>query len=358
MAVSKKKSPTNKSSANKKPKSYAEIKSRFQSEELGKLYLLYGEETYLINDFAAMIRKKAFGDEVDGFNLHRLNGPSVEFQRVREGVDALPFLSDHTLVELWNVDVNMLNTDEFRALFKDVPDWCTVVVRQPSGIVPKGNLGIVQDMKKNGFVEEFAEQPADSLSKWISKRFAAEGHTIGSAARERLCFLSGKLMTGLIPEIEKISTAVTAEEISVEDVERYAHHIPEAKAYEMANAMADGNVNKAASLMGELLESGQEPIMVTALLASQYRSLYAAKIFQERRMERDSALFGEITGKYGYGATVTFSTAKKFSKEELREDVRLCANMDYLLKSDQSVGEEARMAELLIRLTMNGKTSH
>ena len=53
-----------------------------------------------------------------------------------------------------------------------------------------------------------------------------------------------------------------------------------------------------------------------------------------------------------------FNTAKKFSLAELREDVRLCARTDRLLKSDQTVGEEDRMAELLIRLTMNGKTGH
>ena len=352
MAASSRKAPA-KGGADK-PKPYKDITARFKKEGLGRIYLLYGEESYLIDSFAALIRREAIGEGNDDFNLHRLEG-NPQLQSVREAVDAMPFMSEHTLVELWNADVNLFNDDAFRALFADIPVWCTVVIRQATGVAPKGTLGIVKQIKKDGFAEQFAEQGEDSLYTWVQKRFAAGGHRIGRKAMDTLCFLSGRLMTGLIPEIEKISAAVTAEEITPADVERYAHHIPEAKTFEMANAVADGNMNKAASLMAELLQSGEEPIAVTALLASQYRSFYAAKVFQLRKMEGDRALFKEVTGKSGYGANVTFDTARKFSLEELRQDVRLCARTDRLLKSDNSIGEEERMAELLIRLTMHGK---
>lgn len=340
-----------------KPKAYKDILARFRQEGLGRLYLLYGEESYLMESFAQLIRSTALGEGDTDFNLRRING-NVDVQALRDALDAMPFMSDNTLLELWNIDVNSLNGDEYRTLLGDIPPWCTVVIRQATGIAPKGNLGIVKQIKKDGFAEQFAQQSDDSLYTWIKKRFAAGGHTIGRNALERLCFVSGRLMTGLIPEIDKLITAVRDEEITEEDVERYAHHIPEARTFEMTNAMADGNLDKAVSLMAELLRSGEEPIAVTALLASQYRSLYAAKIFQMRKMEGERELFKEATGKFGYGANITFSTAKKFGAEELRQNVRLCARTDKLLKSDQTIGEEARMAELLIRLTMNGKTAH
>lgn len=353
MAASTKK--TSAKSGGDKAKAYKDILERFKSEGLGRLYLLYGEESYLIDSFAALIRQEAVGEDNAAFNLHRLDG-NPTLREIRDAMDAMPFLGDHTLLELWNADVNQFNGEDCRAVFSDVPEWCTVVIRQATGVSPKGNLGIVKQLKKDGFAEEFAQQGEDSLYSWIRKRFAAGGHTIGKAALDTLTFTSGRLMTGLIPEIDKLCAAVTAEEITPAHVKRFAHHIPEARTFEMTNAMADGDLNKAASLMAELLQSGEEPIAVTALLGSQYRSLYAAKLFQLRKLEKDKDLFKEVTGKVGYGATVTFNTAKKFSLEELRQDVRLCARTDKLLKSDQTVGEEARMAELLIRLTMYGKT--
>ncbi len=355
MAASTKKAPAK--SGGDKAKAYKDIVARFKSEGLGRLYLLYGEESYLIDSFAALIRQEAIGEDNADFNLHRLNGnPSL--RELRDAMDAMPFMSEHTLLELWNADVNAFNGDDFRALFADIPAWCTVLIRQATGVAPKGTLGIVKQIKKDGFAEQFSEQSEESLYAWIKKRFAAGGHTISRSAMDTLCFASGRLMTGLIPEIDKLCSAVSAEEITPADVKRFAHHIPEARTFEMTNAMADGDMNKAASLMAELLESGEEPIAVTALLASQYRALYAAKVFQQRRLEGNKDLFKEVTGKFGYGATVTFNTAKKFSLEELRQDVRLCARTDRLLKSDQTIGEEARMAELLIRLTMHGKAQH
>ena len=353
MAVSAKKSPAK--GGAEKAKAYKDIVARFKNEGLGRLYLLYGEESYLIDSFAALVRQEAIGQDNAEFNLRRLDG-NPDIRELRDAMDALPFLGEHTLVELWNADVNQFNGDDYRAAFADVPPWCTVLVRQATGIAPKGNLGVVKQLKKDGFAEEFARQSEDSLYSWIQKRFAAGGHSIGRAALDTLTFTSGRLMTGLIPEIDKLCAAVSTEEISPADVKRYAHHIPEARAFEMTNAMADGDLNRAASLMAELLQSGEEPIAVTALLGSQYRSLYAAKVFQLRKLEKNKELFKEVTGKSGYAATVSFNTAKKFSLEELRQDVRLCARTDKLLKSDQTIGEEARMAELLIRLTMYGKT--
>ena len=46
--------------------------------------------------------------------------------------------------------------------------------------------------------------------------------------------------------------------------------------------------------------------------------------------------------------------AYDYALEELRRDVRLCTETDYLLKSDNTTTGTERMAELLLRLAMNG----
>ena len=118
MAASTRKSPAR--GGAEKTKAYKDIVARFKSEGLGRLYLLYGEESYLIDSFAALLRQEAIGQDNAEFNLHRLDGDPT-LREIRDAMDAMPFLGEHTLLELWNADVNQFNGEDYRAAFRTFP---------------------------------------------------------------------------------------------------------------------------------------------------------------------------------------------------------------------------------------------
>ncbi len=315
-----------------------------------RLYLLWGEEDYLVSDFTEKIRAACVPEGNEDFDLKLLEGPGLELRALEDALDAMPFFGGRTFVHLRGVDINKCTDERFRTLLGDVPEWCTVLVTLPPETAPDGRLGIVKLLKSKGKAVEFEARPEGELFRWLTKRFAAHGKRIGQREMERLLFLSGELMNRLIPEIDKVCAYAQGEEVTMADIDAVAHHLPEADAFEMADSIAAGDYDGAAALLSELLAKDTEPIWINAALSTQLRRLYAAKLSQERKL--GAAWFGEVTGSKGYFASRAMETARGFSLEELRQDVRLCAETDWLLKGGSALEGTEILKELLLRLAM------
>lgn len=342
--------------AKKEVLNYKTLVTELRREGPRRLYMFWGEEDYLMAAFVEELRRACLPDGGADFDEKRLNGPGLELRDLRDALDAMPFLSERTFVELRGVDINKCTDERYTALLTDVPEWCTVVITLPAGAKPDGRLSIVKSIKKIGCAVEFTAQPESEIFKWLQKRFAAHGKRIGRAEMERLCFLSGDLMNRLIPEIDKICAYAKGEEISMADINAVAHHLPEADIFAMVDAIAAGRTDEAAALLTELLAGDAEPIMITALVGAQFRSLYAAKLAQESGLGAD--FLKEVTGKAGFFATKLLQSARGYRLDELKKAVRLCAETDYKFKSSSGLSPTENVEELLIRLAMNHHAAH
>ena len=333
---------------------YRALLSRLKAEGPQRLYMLWGEEEYLLSCFIGELRAVCVTESAEAFDTKRIEGPELDLAELAAAIDAMPFFGERTLVELHAVDVNRIKSENdvktLLSLLSDIPAWCTVLITLPVGVAPDGRTALVKKIKTLGLAQEFSAQGESLLFPWIKKRVAAHGKTIGRAETERLVFLSGTLMNRLIPEIDKIAAYAQGDTVTLSDVDAAAHHLPEANGFELTDALARGHRDRAAELMAELLAGDAEPIMINAVIAAQFRSLYAARLAMDRSL--GDGYLSEITGKSGYFLSRLKETARGFTLEELRGDIRLCAETDYLLKSDRNATPAERMEELLIRIAL------
>ncbi len=318
-----------------------------------RLYLLWGEEDYLLSRFAEELRKACLAEGTADFNAKRLEGPGLDADALAEALDAMPFGGGRTLVELRGVDINKCADERVSRLLGDVPEWCTVVITLPAGGEPDGRRSLTKLLKQSGVAVEFAARPENELFNWLTRRFQDHGKTIGRREMERLLFLSGTLMTRLIPEIDKVCAYAQGEAVTLADIDAVAHHLPEADVFELTDRIAAGDMDGAAERLAELLAGDEEPIMLTAVLGSQMRRLYAARLALDGGL--GAPFVEETTGTRGFFVSRLMQSARAFTLGELRADVRLCAETDYRLKSDNSTAPDAVMAELLERLAMQGR---
>lgn len=315
------------------------------------LYLLWGEEDYLRESFFEEIKKLSLGDTGDnGFNYHRINGESMELQALSEAVNSLPFMGEKSLVEVRNFSANDFRDDaleRLKSILSDIPDFAVVVLLLPVGAEPDGRTALTKFLKKQGQAIEFTAQSQNMLTGWIKRRFAALGKEIDPECCERLIFLSGSLMTGLIPEIEKIAGYTSGNTVTKEDVEALAMHIPEARVFEMVDCLSQRSFDRAGQLLSDLLESGEHPIKTLAMIGMQFRRLYTAKIAVETKRGKDFLM--KVHGLTPYAADKLTRAAGGFSREKLRDAVELCAQSDYLMKSSSQDDEEI-LKDLLLKL--------
>lgn len=332
---------------------YKDLSTELKSTGPARLYLLYGEEDYLREAFMGELKAVCLPGGEDDFSYHRLDGPVIDQRELSEAVNAVPFMTERSLCEVRGFDLNKCRDTDAEALesvLSDIPDYCTLVFVQASGYEPDWRLKLSKSIKKRGRVVNFTSQGQGQLLPWIRRRFAALGKTAAPDAAMRLIYTSGELMGGLIPEIEKIAAGVSGDMVTVADIDRLAHRMPEARVFDMTDCLAQRDYDGAARLLSELLSSGEEPIKTLAMIGMQMRRLYAARLALDEGL--GTAYVNEVCGiRYDFIVKKLMSAARGFTLEQLSNAVRLCADTDYAMKSS-GADDADLLGELLIRIAV------
>ncbi len=313
---------------------YKAAVGELKREGPGRLYLLWGQEDYLREQYLSELKRLCLPEGEDSFSFRRLDGPELSADALREALDAPPFMTERSFVELRDVDINRFKEAEACVkLLADIPEYCTAVFVQSAQFEPDGRLKTVKALRGLACELNFTRQSQGLLTDWIVKRFSAAGKSVELEAVQRLLFISGNLMNRLIPEIEKIAAYAKGERVTAADVEAVASHIPEADIFEMTEFIAQKKNNSAVSVLAELLsDKNNEPVYILAALGSQMRKLYAARLALDRELGAKYVM-ESCDIKYDFIATKLLNAARGYSLPQLKRAVELCCEADYRIKS-------------------------
>lgn len=332
---------------------YGALVSKLKREGPARLYLLCGEEDFLRERFVELLRGVCLGDGDGEFNYHRISGTKLDVSELSEAVESMPFFAERTLIEVRDFEVNSYKdaaAERLLDILSDVPEYATVALLTSAGSEPDGRLSFVKSLKKAGEYIEFTSQSHSQLYDWIRRHFAEAGKRIGIAECERLVFLSGQLMTGLLPEIDKIASYVNGDTVTVEDIEKVAHRIPEAQAFDLTDRISEKNYDGAAAVLSELLRCGEHPIKILALIGMQMRRIYAARVVLDSGGGREEYMKLIGAGSAFY-ADKLMKAASGFTAERLRQILVLCCEADYAMKRSAADDGDI-LTDLLLRVAV------
>ena len=329
---------------------YQQLKKELSTGNLGNLYLFYGEEAYLRDYYLGQIKKSILPAGMEEFNLHTFSGKETDLRALIQAVDCLPMMSRRTMVLVTDWDIFKLpaeQRDQLSALLADLPDYCCLVfVYDVIDYKPDARTKLAASLKKYGLAVKFARQEQGDLIDWIFRRFKALGHDISTEDAKYLLFLCGDLMHNLISEIEKIGAYAKGHRVTRQDIDAVATPQLDAVVFQMTDAIARQNFDKAAAVLGDLLQMQEAPIKLLSVLGKQIRQLYSARLALERR-KGPAYLVSLWEMRSTYPAERLMESARRFSLSWCRQAVVRCAQADLEMKSTGADGEE-----LLIGLLM------
>ena len=332
---------------------YKQLSAELKAKGPERLYILHGEEDYLLESFVRELTAACLPEGADDFSFRELSGEQLTMQLLADSVNSLPFATERTLTLVRGWDVNRLRDADVKALERivsDIPDFATLAVICRGAQEPDGRLKAVKLLRKYGRDVNFTEQDAGALVNWIRRRFRALGKDADPAAAEALIYASGSLMNSLVPEIEKIAAGAASERVTAADVEALAFRIPETRAFDMTDAISARDFDTAARLLGDLFDMGEEPLKVLGAVGYNMRRLYAARLAAEYRAGDE--YIKRVTGvKYDFVLKKLKASASRYSLAGLRRAVELCAETDYAIKSSYA-GDTELLGELLARFAV------
>ena len=243
---------------------YQQLKKELSTGNLGNLYLFYGEEAYLRDYYLGQIKKSILPAGMEEFNLHTFSGKETDLRALIQAVDCLPMMSRRTMVLVTDWDIFKLpaeQRDQLSALLADLPDYCCLVfVYDVIDYKPDARTKLAASLKKYGLAVKFARQEQGDLIDWIFRRFKALGHDISTEDAKYLLFLCGDLMHNLISEIEKIGAYAKGHRVTRQDIDAVATPQLDAVVLLKTDAIDRQNIDKAAAVLGDLLQIQEAPI--------------------------------------------------------------------------------------------------
>ena len=322
-----------------------------------RLYVLCGEEEYLREQFLLELKKTCLPGGEDDFSFHRFDGATLSLNDLADAVDAVPFLTDRTLLEVRGYDTNKLaeaDAKRFIALLEDLPDYCTLALVMDAAFTLDGRLKVSKALQKQGRVLRFQGQDSATLIRWVARRFDAVGKRITVPDAEYLILITGGLMNRMIPEIEKVGAYAKGEAVTRADIAAVVQKVPDAVVFEMTDLIAERRGDAVMRKLSELLsDKNNDPIALLAAVGNQMRRLYAAKCAQAERLS-GADLMALCGVRYDFIAQKLTQSARGFSMPQLARAVELCAETDFAMKRSGTDNAEL-LKELLLRLLAEGR---
>ena len=329
------------------------LKGDLSAGTLGRLYIFHGEEAYLRDFYLGQMKKKLLSAGMEAFNLHTFQAKECDPKALGQVIDCLPMMSQRTMVVVYDYDLFKAPADHreaLAALFADLPEYvCLVFAYDLIEYKADARTKLAAAIKAHGAVVKFSRQEQGDLVDWIRRRFRALDHDIDSELARYLIFLCGDLMTGLISEIGKIGAYARHRAVTRADIDAVATPQLDAVVFQLTDAIAAGDFDKASSVLADLLHMGEPPIKLLSVLGRQLRQLYSARLAMEER--KGTGYLVELWGmRSAYPAQKLMDAARRFDRSWCRYAVLEAARTDLAMKSQVGADGEELLIDLILKL--------
>ena len=336
-----------------------EFKQHLKSDDMARVYVLYGEETYLTSHYAEQLIRKAggrAGDPLAEFNFQKFDGQECSFDAIEEAAEALPLMADRKCVVVNDCDVvSAAVFDRALALVSDPPEE-TVLIFVMISLFSDGKKAakfkqFLDAVSKSGICVEFPRKSNEEIVKLLCTGAGRRGCLMKPDIARRLVEQCGNDLNLLLNELDKLCAVAGNNEITAIILDQVAIKNLNAQAYELSNAILQQHYEKAYRILHRLFACRAEPVVILGALSSAYADLYRAKVASAGGVQAET-----LVEEFDYKSKVfrlryAARDCTRLSLESLRESLDILAQADRRLKStsiDKKVVLEETAAKLIV----------
>ncbi|MBQ6833196.1 MAG: DNA polymerase III subunit delta [Lachnospiraceae bacterium] len=311
-----------------------------KNRDFKRVYLLFGDEPYLVSNYKKKLREAIAGDDTMNFNYFEGKNPDV--REIISLADTMPFFAERRLILIDGSGFFKSAPEELVNYLPDMPDTVCLIFCESE--VDKRNK-LYKKVKDLGYAAELKKQDSDQLMRWAAGILGKDGKKITKQVMEYFLERTGDDMENIRTELEKlICYTMGRDVITKEDVDAVGTVHVTNRIFEMVSAIVAGNTRKALDLYEDLLTLKEPPMRILFLIARQFNQLLQVKELLAAGMGK-----GDIASKIKvppFAAGKLITQAKAFTREQILDYVELCVESEEAVKTGRMADRMA--VELLI----------
>ncbi|MBQ1311843.1 MAG: DNA polymerase III subunit delta [Blautia sp.] len=250
------------------------VKDDIRKNEFSQLYLLYGEEKYLLLN-ARKELLSALVPEGEEINFARYEGKDISIPKLIDFCETMPFFADRRVALLENTGFFKNKCDELADYLPSLPSYMHLVFVEEQ--VDKRSR-MYKAVNSRGQVFVYDRLSEEKLLQWLSQFLNKQGRKITRQDASYLLAHTGNDMENIRNELLKlISFTEGRDVVSLKDIDAVCSTQTMNKIFDMVTAVANRDQKLALRLYQDLLTLKEPPLRILFLLARQFNQLLQIK---------------------------------------------------------------------------------
>ncbi|HET89739.1 MAG TPA: DNA polymerase III subunit delta [Chloroflexi bacterium] len=254
-------------------------------------YVFHGTDEFTQAETLSDFKRKLGPPDTVDLNTTYLDGKRITLGELRHACDAIPFLAEKRLVIVTGLLAH-LSPRRGQQLSQSQHEYLDALTDYLPTLPPTTRLVLVESLAlpaqhpilqlaretKRGYVKQFDPPRDRELPQWIVSRVQRHGGEIELRAAHQLAAAIDADLRLLDQEIQKLVTYTNAERpISTADVDTLVPYTQAAVVFDMVDALGRRDGRTAAQTLHRLLDDGEHPMGLLAMIVRQFRLLIQVK---------------------------------------------------------------------------------
>ena len=338
-----------------------EFRKKLTSGETERVYLIYGEEKYLVKGYTAKLCEKIAGKTPSEFDFVKL-GSGAELEEIFLACEQFPMFSQYKCVLVSDMNIDSLSESDLKLLMKyceDISPSSVLIFSMPTLSSESKKSGDKKTSKlqkfaaavqKFGAVAEFGKKDSSSLEKTLTVWAEKNGSSLSLRNASRIIAVSGTDMTTLRNEIDKLSAYADGAEITEDMIRLLAVRSTEVRIFALSDCLASDDFSGAYRHLHSLFGQNEKPEIILSTLSSVYLDMYRAKVASESGVSITQAASDLKYGRREFLLKNAGQRASRYTTAALRRMLDVIIETDMTMKSrpgDRQILLETLIARLI-----------
>lgn len=307
-------------------------------------YVFHGADQFSLGETLAGFKRRLGPPDTVDLNTTVFDGRKVTLAELHHACDAVPFLAEKRLVVVEGLLTRIANQADYLLALTEylsqLPDTTRLVFVEPKPLPVSNAVLKLAKQEEHGFAKQFDPPDAKVLPQWIEKRVRKHGGEIEPQAAMQLAAVVGADLRLLDQEIGKLAIYVNKERaITQEDVDAVVPYAQSAIVFDLVDALGRRDGRTAAKTLHRLLDAGEHPLGLLAMVVRQFRLLVQVK--ELRAKGANPQTIAKTLGIHPFPARKLHGQASHFTAAQLDVVYRHLLDTDVAIKSGEIEAEVA-----------------
>lgn len=339
-----------------------EFEGNLKKNKIDNCYIFCGTDENLIKTSVEAIAKKIVDSSFRDFNYIRHDGEKIDNDTILNSCETLPFMSDKKIVEIYratfledgtgaaNNNGKKIDFNELVKYISNLPEYTTLIMYYIFDSDRDKVSSKVKKLDGKATVVKIDKLKGTSLQSKVKDIFESKGKKIEKSELSFFCSTIDNNMDIINNEVDKLISYTEGREIKREDITALMPPKSENDIFNLVDYLSQRNIKKSVDILNELIYKGEKAPKILYMIERQFKLLLALSVGSE------SGKSYEILAKdlklNPYIAEKMLKQSKKFSTNALRKNLKLCVEVEKMMKST-SMDDKTALEMLMINSIIN-----